>query len=74
MKKKEYNLTSDCFIELKINCPECGNSLVTDELFHTHAWCKNKECKLYIHRIPPYDLMFSHVQESFLSEAVEEVK
>ena len=55
-------------MKLKLRCPECGDPLFTDELAHRHAWCLNEDCKLYIKRTPPYDLMFSKAGESFLSE------
>jgi len=53
-------------VELDLACPECGESLYTDKLLSTHAWCINEKCKLYIKRAPPYDLMFSKAGESFL--------
>lgn len=50
-----------------LKCPECGQPLYADELEPTHAWCNNEKCPLYIKRLPPYDLMFSHAQERFIN-------
>jgi hypothetical protein len=52
---------------LTLKCPECEWHLISDELEHKHAWCVNPDCKLFIKRMPPYDLMFSKAGESFLS-------
>jgi len=50
---------------LVLKCPECGWALVSDELAHSFAWCANPDCKLFIKRVPPYDLVFS-AEDSFL--------
>jgi len=60
-------------LELTLICPECGRSLYVDELEYRHAWCDNPDCRLYIKRLPPYDLMFSKAGESFLSFVKEKV-
>jgi len=60
-------------IELTLRCPECGQPLYTDILAKKNAWCLNEDCPLFVKRRPPFDLMFSYIQESFLCFSKEEM-
>jgi hypothetical protein len=60
--------------KMYLNCPSCQQPLYTNDLFSSHAWCKNPECKFFVNRYEfegvKFDICFSIIEDSMLRFAV----